>query len=49
MSQISVKPDELEALASDIGKQESQCSDIKGALKWDYLALHAAWECDNGE
>ncbi|MED2970971.1 hypothetical protein P4361_01610 [Fictibacillus sp. B-59209] len=42
MSQISVKPDELEALASDIDKLESQCSEIKGALKWDYLALHAA-------
>ncbi|UZJ79700.1 glycohydrolase toxin TNT-related protein [Fictibacillus sp. KU28468] len=48
MSQISVKPDELEALASDIGKLESQCSEIKGALKWDYLALHAAvWDIDH--
>lgn len=36
MSQINVKPDELEALAKDIEKLEDQCDDIKDALKWNF-------------
>ncbi|MCK6258661.1 WXG100 family type VII secretion target [Fictibacillus sp. KIGAM418] len=48
MSQINVKPDELEALANDIEKLEDQCDDIQDALKWNYNLLHATyWDIDN--
>ncbi|MGG1572350.1 pre-toxin TG domain-containing protein [Fictibacillus sp. NRS-1165] len=43
MSQINVKPDEVEALANDIEKLEDQCDDIKDALIWNYDILHATY------